>query len=110
MEDHQQAKLVNERRRFLEVAGKFGFGTAVLAGVGGYLWSDSAVAQTAADEERKEKTARVRMNFATEYKIEDYVKYPVMQAKWKENLETLSNNQILHWPRRFRPAPCTVAP
>jgi len=87
-------ELSQERRRFLEVAGRFGFGTAVIAGMSGTLWSDSAVAQTAADEERKEKNAKVRMNFATEYKIEDYVKYPVMQAKWKENLETLSKNQI----------------
>jgi len=88
------SELSQERRRFLEVAGRFGFGTAVIAGTSGTLWSDSAVAQTAADEERKEKNAKVRMNFATEYKIEDYVKYPVMQAKWKENLETLSKNQI----------------
>jgi TRAP-type C4-dicarboxylate transport system substrate-binding protein len=34
------------------------------------------------------------MLFATEYKIEDYVKYPVMQAQYKANIETISKNQI----------------
>ena len=46
----------------------------MLAGTGGYLWSDSAVAQSAADEEAKQKAAKFTMLFATEYKIEDYVK------------------------------------
>jgi hypothetical protein len=42
------------------------------------------------------------MLFATEYKIEDYVKYPIMQAKYKENIETQSKGADLHQaaPRR----------
>ena len=83
-----------ERRRFLEISGRWGFSTAVLAGVGGYLWNDQAIAQTGADEEKKQKAAKVVMLFATEYKIEDYVKYPVMQAQYKANIETISKNQI----------------
>ena len=37
------------RRRFLSVSGRYGFNVAVLASIGGYLWSDTAVAQTSAD-------------------------------------------------------------
>ena len=44
------SKPVSEgRRRFLEVSGRYGFTTAVLASTGGYLWSESAIAQVAAD-------------------------------------------------------------
>lgn len=83
-----------DRRRFLEIAGRYGFGTAVLAAMGGYLWDNRAVAQTGADEAAKQKAAKVTMIFATEYKIEDYVRYPVMQARFKENVETASKGQI----------------
>jgi TRAP-type C4-dicarboxylate transport system substrate-binding protein len=83
-----------ERRRFLEVARRYGFSTAVLAATGGILWNDSALAQTAADEEAKQKAAKFTMLFATEYKIEDWVKYPVMQSQFKANVETLTKNQI----------------
>jgi len=83
-----------DRRRFLEVARRYGFSAAVLAATGGILWNDSALAQTAADEEAKQKAAKFTMLFATEYKIEDYVKYPVMQSQFKANVESLSKNQI----------------
>jgi TRAP-type C4-dicarboxylate transport system substrate-binding protein len=66
----------------------------VLAGVGGYLFDDQAVAQTASDEAKKEAAAKVRMQFATEYKIEDYVKYPVMQAQFKANVETATKGDV----------------
>lgn len=82
------------RRRFLEIATRYGFTTAVLASTGGYLWSDDAIAQSAADEEAKQKAAKFTMIFATEYKIEDYVKYPVMQAAFKANVEAMTKNQI----------------
>jgi len=83
-----------DRRRFLEVARRYGFSTAVLAATGGILWNESALAQTAADEEAKQKAAKFTMLFATEYKIEDWVKYPVMQSQFKANVETLTKNQI----------------
>jgi len=83
-----------ERRQFFKVAGRFGFGTAVLCAMGGQLFDSQAVAQTAADEEAREKAAKVKMNFATEYKIEDWVKYPVMQAKFKQNVQEASKNDI----------------
>lgn len=83
-----------ERRRFLTVSARYGFATAVLAATGGFLFDDYALAQTAADEAKKEADAKVRMQFATEYKIEDWVKYPVMQAKFKENVEATSKGEI----------------
>ena len=82
------------RRRFLSVSGRYGFNVAVLASVGGYLWSDLAVAQTSADEEKKKKAATYTMTFATEYKIEDVIKYPIMQAAFKDNIEKLSKGKM----------------
>ena len=93
--NHDQAAPTNlARRRFLEVSQRYGFTTAVLAATGGYLFSTSEVARAAADEASKEKNAKVKMLFATEYKIEDFDKYPVMQAKYKENVERQSKNAI----------------
>ena len=83
-----------ERRQFLLAARRHGFTAAVLGIAGGYLFDSQALAQTAADEERKQKAAKVTMLFATEYKIEDYVKYPIMQAKYKDNIEAHSKGQI----------------
>ena len=83
-----------QRRRFLDIAGRYGFTTAVVAATGGYLFAQDAVAQTAAEEAKKQKAAKVSMLFATEYKIEDFDKYPVMQAQYKANIEALSKNQI----------------
>lgn len=83
-----------ERRRFLSVSARYGFATAVIAATGGFLFDDYALAQTATDEAKKEADAKVRMQFATEYKIEDWVKYPVMQAKFKENVEASSKGEI----------------
>jgi TRAP-type C4-dicarboxylate transport system substrate-binding protein len=83
-----------ERRRFLQLSARFGFAIAVVGGIKGLLFDDSAMAQLAADEAKKEAAAKVKMQFATEYKIEDYVKYPVMQAKFKDNVETATKGEI----------------
>ncbi len=83
-----------ERRQFMLAARRYGFTAAVLGLTGGFLTDRQAMAQTMADEEAKQKAAKVTMLFATEYKIEDYVKYPVMQAKYKDNIETQSKGQI----------------
>ncbi|MEO7760804.1 MAG: TRAP transporter substrate-binding protein, partial [Casimicrobiaceae bacterium] len=83
-----------ERRRFFEITRRYGFATAVLASTGGFLWNDPVIAQTAADEDAKQKAAKHTMIFATEYKIEDYVKYPVLQSQFKSNVETMTKNQI----------------
>ncbi len=85
---------VPERRRFLEVAGRYGFTSAVLALTGSYLWSDADLAYAADDEAAKEKAAKQVMIFATEYKNDDYKTYPIMQTQFKENLQTLSGNAV----------------
>jgi len=83
-----------QRREFLLAARRYGFTAAVLGLSGGFLTDRQAMAQSMADEEKKQKAAKVTMIFATEYKIEDYVKYPIMQAKFKDNVETQSKGQI----------------
>lgn len=83
-----------ERRRFLHATGRYGFTAAVLGLTGAFLSDRQAMAQTMADEEKKQKAAKTTMIFATEYKIEDYVRYPIMQAKFKENIEAQSKGQI----------------
>ena len=83
-----------QRREFLRAARRYGFTAAVLGLTGGFLTDRQAMAQSMVDEEKKQKAAKVTMIFATEYKIEDYVKYPIMQAKFKDNVETQSKGQI----------------
>ena len=83
-----------DRRRFFEVAGRYGFTTAVLAATGGYLWSEADVAHAAADEAGKQKAAKYTMIFATEYKADAYHTYPIMQTQFKANLETLSKGAV----------------
>ena len=83
-----------ERRRFLEISARYGFAVAVVSATGGFLFDDYAVAQTAADEAAKEAASKVRMQFATEYKVEDYVKYPVMQSQFKANVEAATKGEI----------------
>jgi len=83
-----------ERRQFLQASRRYGYGVAVLGLTGGYLFDGRAMAQTAADEDRKQKAAKVTMLFATEYKLEDFVRYPIMQTRYKENIESHSKGQI----------------
>ena len=92
--DNRFDHLQSQRRQFLLAARRHGFTAAVLGLSGGYLFDSRALAQTAAEEEAKQKAAKVTMLFATEYKIEDYVKYPIMQAKYKANVEAQSKGQI----------------
>lgn len=84
----------DQRREFLRGVRRYGFTAAVMGLAGGYLFDSLAMAQTAADEEKKQAAAKVTMLFATEYKLEDFVRYPIMQTKYKENIETHSKGQI----------------
>ena len=83
-----------ERRRFLEVSGRYGFTVAVLAATGGYLGSDAKLAYAADDEAAREKAAKHVMIFATEYKNDDYKTYPIPQTQFKDNLQALSGNAV----------------
>ncbi|MDQ2734687.1 MAG: TRAP transporter substrate-binding protein [Pseudomonadota bacterium] len=84
----------DERRRFLEVTRRYGFTTAVLASTGGFLWSAPEVARAADDEAARMKAAKHQMLFATEYKLDAYLTYPIMQTQFKENLEKLSKGDV----------------
>lgn len=83
-----------ERRRFIEIAGRCGFTTAVLAATGSYLWLDADVAYAATDEAAKQKAAKYTMIFATEYKADAFRTYPIMQTQFKDNLEKLSKGAV----------------
>lgn len=83
-----------ERRRFLEISGRYGFTVAVLAATGGYLWSDAKLAYAADDEAAREKAAKHVMLFATEYKNDDFKTYPIPQTQFKDNLQALSGNAV----------------
>ena len=83
-----------QRRRFFDVAGRYGFTAAVLAVGGGYLWSEADVARAADDEAAKQKAAKYTMIFATEYASDAYHTYPIMQTQFKANLEALSKGAV----------------
>ncbi len=82
------------RRRFLEVTGRYGFTTAILAGMGGFLWSEADVARAATTEAEKQKAAKHTMIFATEYRNDAYHTYPIMQTQFKGNLEAISKGGV----------------
>lgn len=91
--DHAE-QLQAERRRFLGAAGKFGFTTAVVAGAGGALFSQKALAQTAQEEQQRQRTAKVTMTIATEYRIGASRWYPLMQLNLKENIQNATNGYV----------------
>jgi TRAP-type C4-dicarboxylate transport system substrate-binding protein len=83
-----------ERRRFLDVASRYGMTTAILASTGGYLWSDPAVAQTGADEETLKKNAKTQMTLATEYRLGSFKGYPILQEQFKENIQSATKGVV----------------
>ena len=83
-----------DRRRFFEVARRYGFTTAVLASTGGFLWSRPEVARAADDEAARAKAAKHTMIFATEYKEDAFHTYPIMQTQFKDNLQSLSKGEV----------------
>ncbi len=83
-----------ERRRFLELSGKFGFTTAVVAAGAGTLMSGEAVAATANEEKERKKAAKYTMIIATAYRLGASRSYPIMQLDLKENIQNLTNGQV----------------
>ncbi|MEJ2376817.1 MAG: TRAP transporter substrate-binding protein [Pseudolabrys sp.] len=84
-----------ERRRFLEISGTFGFTAAmVAAGAGTLLLPKEAAAQTAMEEREREKAAKYKITLATEYRIGATRSYPMIQLNVKENLQNFSNGKI----------------
>jgi TRAP-type C4-dicarboxylate transport system substrate-binding protein len=93
--DSMGAAPVNaERRRFLELSGRFGT-TAALAGLaGGVFYSDEAMAQVANEEKARERAAEHRIVMATEYIPGATRTYPLMQLDFKENLQNLTGGKL----------------
>lgn len=83
-----------ERRQFLNLVGKGGFTTAVIAGSGGFLFSSQAVAQTAAEEKQREAKAKHTMTIATAYVLGASRSYPIMQLDLKENIQNATNGKV----------------
>ncbi len=83
-----------ERRNFLKLTGSGAFTAAVVAGAGGVLWSDRAVAQTRQEEAEREKAADHVMTIATAYALSADRSYPIMQLDFKENIQNATNGRI----------------
>jgi len=83
-----------ERRNFLELAGKFGLTTAIVAGAAGTLWSRDAAAQTAKEEKEREETAKHVMHLAAEYRYEMQRAYPFMALDFKENIQNATAGKV----------------
>ena len=83
-----------ERRNFLKLAGTGGFTAAMVAGAGGMLWSDAAVAQTASEEREREAAADHTMTLATAYVLGADRSYPIMQLDLKENIQNMTNGKV----------------
>ncbi|MDG1414132.1 MAG: C4-dicarboxylate ABC transporter, partial [Alphaproteobacteria bacterium] len=67
------------RRNFLKLTAAGSFTAAMVAGAAGTLWSEEAVAQTAAEEREREAAADHTMLVATAYVLGASRSYPIMQ-------------------------------
>ncbi len=83
-----------ERRNFLRLTRNGGFTAAMIAGAGGVLWSDAAVAQTAAEERDRQAAADHVMTIATAYVLGASRSYPIMQLDLKENIQNATNGKV----------------
>ncbi|WP_425093409.1 TRAP transporter substrate-binding protein [Tropicimonas sp. S265A] len=83
-----------ERRNFLKLSSTGAFTAAMVAGAGGLLWSDAAVAQTAREEREREAAADHTMTMATAYVLGASRSYPIMQLDLKENIQNATNGKV----------------
>jgi TRAP-type C4-dicarboxylate transport system substrate-binding protein len=83
-----------ERRNFLKLATTGSFTAALVAGASGVLWSDEAVAQTAAEERDRQAAADHIMTIATAYVLGASRSYPIMQLDLKENIQNATNGKV----------------
>ncbi len=83
-----------ERRRFLELTGKFGFTAAVVAGAAGSLLVSEQATAAASEEKAREKAAKLKMTVATAYVVGASRSYPIMQLDFKENIQNMTNGQV----------------
>ena len=83
-----------ERRRFLELTGKFGFTAALVAGAAGSLLVSEQATAAASEEKAREKAAKLKMTVATAYVVGASRSYPIMQLDFKENIQNMTNGQV----------------
>ncbi|MDP3033267.1 MAG: TRAP transporter substrate-binding protein [Rhodocyclaceae bacterium] len=87
-------QVMEERRRFLKVAGTSGFTVAALAGTGGMLFSPAAIAQVGREEEERQKAAKHTMTIATAYMLGASRGYPILQRDFKENIQNATRGKV----------------
>lgn len=88
------------RREFLRLARTYGF-TAATVAAGGAIFSEEAVAQTAREEQQREKEAKTTLNMAVEYTLQQERALPQMQLNMKDNIQNFSRGEVyvkLHPP------------
>jgi TRAP-type C4-dicarboxylate transport system substrate-binding protein len=90
----RNAPVSPERRRFLEVAGRYGFTAAVAAGAAGVLGSRAATAQTVQEERARQQAAEIQMTLATEYIVGASRSYPIMELDFKENIQNMTGGKV----------------
>jgi len=83
-----------ERRNFLKLASSGAFTAALVAGAAGSVWSTEATAQTAKEENDREKAADHVMTIATAYVLGATRSYPIMQLDLKENIQNATNGKV----------------
>lgn len=83
-----------ERRRFFEMAGKYGFTTALVGLGSGALFSDEAMAATENEEKERKSAAKHTMVIATAYILGVSRSYPIMQLDMKENIQNLTAGKV----------------
>ena len=94
MDKERQELASAARRNFLKLVGSGSFTAAMVAGVGGLLWSSEATAQTAKEEKEREAAAEHSMTIATAYVLGASRSYPIMQLDLKENIQNATNGKV----------------
>lgn len=83
-----------DRRRFWQLTKTYGFTALAVTAAGSALFSEQAVAQTAKEENERQKAAKTTMNLATEYVVGATRYYPLVQLNLKENIQNLTNGDV----------------
>lgn len=81
------------RREFIRLVRNYGF-TAVALTAGSGLLTEEAVAQTAREEQEREKAAKSVMTMAVEYSIQQERALPQMQLNLKDNIQNFSRGEV----------------
>jgi TRAP-type C4-dicarboxylate transport system substrate-binding protein len=95
----QQANEVEEienekRRRFFELSGKYGVTAAIVAAGAGTLLSTEASAQSAIQEQEREKAAKHTAIIATAYRLEQQIGFPFSVSEAKNNIQNMTKGKV----------------